>query len=229
MNTRVLVVDDDEKLNSLLTEYLTRFGFHVTAVNHPVRGLQEIKQHPPDVIILDVMLPGMDGFELCREIRKFSSLPIIMLTARGEVTDRIVGLELGADDYMPKPFEPRELVARIQSVLRRGMEKTPAEVLRCDGLTADCTRRTVTLDGQPVELTTMEFELLALFMHRPGLVFSRERLMDELQREEWEIYDRSVDVLVSRLRRKLQDNPKHPRFIKAVWGSGYKFIGTDHD
>jgi DNA-binding response OmpR family regulator len=229
VNTRILVVDDDEKLNGLLKEYLADFGFQVITATHPVVAKKEMQTHPPDLIILDVMLPGMDGFELCRNIRKTSAVPIIMLTARGDVTDRVVGLELGADDYLPKPFEPRELVARIQSVLRRGSGKMPRQILQCGELLVDCGRQSVRVKDQPLELTALEFDLLALFMRHPGQVLSRERIMDKLRGQDWEVYDRSVDVLVSRLRRKLGDPAKKPKFIKAVWGSGYKFIGVQSE
>ena len=226
MSTRILVVDDDEKLNALLKEYLSGFGFQVTAVTHPDRAQKEMQLHPPALIILDVMLPGMDGFEFCRNVRKASAVPVIMLTARGDVTDRVVGLELGADDYLPKPFEPRELVARIQSVLRRGSGKMPREILQSGELLVDCGRQSVRVEDRPIELTALEFDLLVLFLRHPGQVLSRELIMDKLRGQDWEVYDRSVDVLVSRLRRKLGDQAKQPKFIKAVWGSGYKFIGA---
>ncbi len=226
MSTHILVVDDDEKLNELLKEYLSGFGFQVAAMTHPVRAQKEMQLHPPDLIILDVMLPGMDGFEFCRSIRKTSAVPVIMLTARGDVTDRVVGLELGADDYLPKPFEPRELVARIQSVLRRGAGKMPREILQSGELLVDCRQQVVSMKGQSIELTVLEFDLLVLFLRHPGQVLTRERIMNKLRGQDWDVYDRSVDVLVSRLRRKLGDQAKQPKFIKAVWGSGYKFIGV---
>jgi len=225
MSTRILVVDDDDKLNGLLKEYLAGFGFQVTAVTHPARAQKEMKLHPPDLIILDVMLPGMDGFEFCRNIRRTSAVPVIMLTARGDVTDRVVGLELGADDYLPKPFEPRELVARIQSVLRRGAAKNSREILHSGELLVDCGKQSIRMKDRSIELTALEFDLLVLFLHNPGQVLTREQIMDKLRGQDWEVYDRSVDVLVSRLRRKLGDPAKQPKFIKAVWGSGYKFIG----
>lgn len=221
---KLLVIDDDVKLNALLNDYLGKFGFTVDTVTHPARGLKKIKHTPPDLVILDVMLPGMDGFETCKEIRKSTSVPIIMLTARGEVTDRIVGLELGADDYLPKPFEPRELVARIQSVLRRGNIPVQSGSIVVGPLSVNLDNHSATIGGRPVEMTTMEFKLLTLFLQNPGRVLSREQIMDALSGMDWEAYDRSIDVLVSRLRQKLGDNPKNPRFIATVWGSGYKFI-----
>ncbi|MCG2820780.1 MAG: response regulator transcription factor, partial [Candidatus Atribacteria bacterium] len=162
MNKTILIIDDDKKLNNLLSDYLSKFGFKVTTVTHPDEGLKILKREQPDIIILDIMLPKMDGFEVCKEIRKEYSVPIIMLTARGEVTDRIVGLELGADDYLPKPFEPRELVARIQSVLRRGSEDLKSGIIKFGRLVVDIEKHSVLLDGENVDLTTMEFEILSL-------------------------------------------------------------------
>ncbi|KAA3617523.1 MAG: DNA-binding response regulator [Calditrichaeota bacterium] len=229
MNKKILVIDDDQKLNKLLKGYLAKFGFEVDTVDHPHAGLAKIKQEPPDLIILDVMLPDMEGFEVCKEIRKNSSTPIIMLTARGEVTDRIVGLELGADDYLPKPFEPRELVARMQTVLRRGETQALPEIKRFGSLTVDFRKHSATIDGNPIELTTAEFEILSLFVNNPWKLLNRDNLLDHLRGIEWDVFSRSVDVLVSRLRQKLNDDPKNPRFIKTVWGSGYKFIGEENE
>lgn len=227
MNKTILIIDDDKKLNNLLSDYLSKFGFKVTTVTHPDEGLKILKREQPDIIILDIMLPKMDGFEVCKEIRKEYSVPIIMLTARGEVTDRIVGLELGADDYLPKPFEPRELVARIQSVLRRGSEDLKSGIIKFGRLVVDIEKHSVLLDGENVDLTTMEFEILSLFIRNPGKVFTRDHLMDRIRGIEWEAFDRSIDVLISRLRQKLNEHPKKPSFIKTIWGTGYKFIGEE--
>lgn len=227
MNKTILIIDDDKKLNNLLSDYFSKFGFKVTAVTHPDEGLKILKRELPDIIILDIMLPKMDGFEVCKEIRKEYSVPIIMLTARGEVTDRIVGLELGADDYLPKPFEPRELVARIQSVLRRSSEDLKSGIIKFGRLVVDIEKHSVLLDGENVDLTTMEFEILSLFIRNPGKVFTRDHLMDRIRGIEWEAFDRSIDVLISRLRQKLNDHPKKPSFIKTIWGTGYKFIGEE--
>lgn len=227
MNKRILIIDDDKKLNDLLSDYLFKFGFKVSTAIHPDDGLKMLKRELPDIIILDIMLPDMNGFEVCKKIRRNHSIPIIMLTARGEVTDRIVGLELGADDYLPKPFEPRELVARIQSVLRRSLKNLKLDILRFEKLVIDFRKRTVLHDGKNVDLTTMEFELLSLFVRNPGRVFTRDRIMDSIRGIEWEAFDRSVDVLISRLRQKLNDDPKRPSFLKTIWGTGYKFIGEE--
>jgi DNA-binding response OmpR family regulator len=209
----------------LLTEYLGRFAFRVRTAAHPDAGLRLLKSEPPDIVILDVMLPDMDGFAVCRRIRESSRVPIIMLTARGEVMDRIVGLELGADDYLPKPFEPRELVARIQAVLRRGKPSEDDEVLRVGALELNWTTRSARLSGKELVLTTAELELLGLLVRNRGRVLSRDRILDEIKGLDWESYDRSIDVLVSRLRQKLGDDAKRPAFIRTVRGTGYSFIG----
>jgi DNA-binding response OmpR family regulator len=181
----------------------------------------------PDLIILDIMLPDMDGFEVCKQIRRDYSVPIIMLTARGEVTDRIVGLELGADDYLPKPFEPRELLARIQSILRRTRAETKVEIKRFAQITVDFKKHLVLLNDKPLDLTATEFEILKLFLRHPGRVLNRNQILDSLWDIDGDVFNRSVDVLISRLRQKLGDDPKNPRFIKTIWGSGYMFIGEE--
>jgi len=225
MDKNIALIDDDQKLNSLLQAYLSKFGYSVAAFTHPKDGLYHLEKHPPNLIILDVMLPDMDGFEVCRQIRRRCQTPIIMLTARGEVTDRIVGLEIGADDYIPKPFEPRELVARIQSVLRRGHNPEPHKILSFGSLRIDLQKHALWLNNKAVDLTGGEFKILKLLVSHPGRVLSRDEIVDQLRGLEWDVFDRSADVLISRLRRKLQDDPKHPRFIKTVWGGGYLFMG----
>jgi len=230
---KILIIDDDEKLCQLLTQYLERYDMEVHVAHLPSRGFEQLRRIKPDLLILDVMLPEKDGFEICREIRAKSSvygqLPILMLTAHGEVTDRIVGLELGADDYLPKPFEPRELVARIHNILRRTSDEGTIgkEIKPVDGLEIDVTRREAKLDGELLELTTMEYELLLLFMQSPNKTFTRDELMNRLRGIDAELFSRAVDTLVSRLRHKLKDTSKTPRFIKTVWGRGYTFVGSD--
>ncbi|OGA71361.1 MAG: DNA-binding response regulator [Betaproteobacteria bacterium RIFCSPLOWO2_12_FULL_65_14] len=226
---RVLLIDDDEKLNALLVEYLGRFNFAVRAVVHPDDGLQALRVDPPDIVILDVMLPDMDGFAVCRKVRESSRVPIIMLTARGEVADRIVGLELGADDYVPKPFEPRELIARMQAVLRRGSGVVAEERVCVGPLEVSWTTSSARLNGQLLSLTPAEFELLGMFVRNRGRVLSRDRIMDETHGIDWEAYDRSIDVLVSRLRQKLGDDPRQPAFIRTMRGIGYRFIGGSNE
>lgn len=224
MKKKILVIDDDEKLNRLLRNYLAKFDFEVISRTRPGDGLRALRHERPDLVILDIMLPDMDGFELCKMIRKDYNLPIIMLTARGEVTDRIVGLELGADDYLPKPFEPRELVARIHTILRRSRTDSSQEWKHFGELTIHFAQHRVTLADQPVELTSAEFEILKMFCQHPNITFSRSQILDHLWEIEWDIDNRSVDVLISRLRQKLGDDPKNPRYIKTIWGSGYMFV-----
>jgi DNA-binding response OmpR family regulator len=227
MRGRVLVIDDDRKLCGLLSTYLTSSGFEVATAANADEGLRQLKTQPPDLVVLDVMLPGMDGFEACRAIRRSSSVPIIMLTARGDVTDRVVGLELGADDYMAKPFEPRELVARIQAILRRG--RSTEDVWTFGSLRVDPQRRSAYMNDAPVPLTTAEFDLLELLIRSRGRVLSRGNILDEVKGETWDAFDRSIDVLVSRLRQKLEDDPRQPRFVRTVRGSGYAFVGVPDD
>jgi len=226
--TKILLIDDDVKLGELLTAYFDRFELDLTVATDPENGLKVLDNLTPDLVILDVMLPGQDGFDVCRTIRKSSSVPIIMLTARGEVTDRIVGLEIGADDYMPKPFEPRELVARIQNVLRRSGD-APASTteIKFDDLEINLERRVVNLAGSQLELTTMEYQLLILFAQNPGKNFTRDEILNELRGIDAQLFSRSVDILVSRLRQKLGDTGKDQRFVKTVWGTGYVFVGGD--
>jgi DNA-binding response OmpR family regulator len=212
----------------LLQAYFNRFDLELVSATTPEQGLELLEAEAPALVILDVMLPGQDGFEVCRSIRKTSDVPIIMLTARGEVTDRIVGLEIGADDYMPKPFEPRELVARIQNVLRRAVASKPqSKELQFEGLLLDRERRSVELDGKLLELTTMEYQLLDLFANNPGRTYTRDEILNELRGIDAQLFSRSVDILVSRLRQKLGDTLKQTRFIKTVWGTGYAFIGQE--
>jgi DNA-binding response OmpR family regulator len=225
-NYRILIIDDDVNLNSLLTEYLQSFGHKLVSETTAAAGRKHLRRELPDLLILDVMLPDTDGLTLCREFSAEYDLPIIMLTARGEVADRVMGLEFGADDYLPKPFEPRELVARIQSVIRRARDRIQSEVLVCDGLRLETETRRVELDGNDVELTTMEFELLKGLMESRGRVMSRDRLIERLRGIESDIYDRSIDMLISRLREKLGDEPRQPRFIRTVRMGGYQFVGA---
>jgi two-component system phosphate regulon response regulator OmpR len=225
---KILIIDDDEELNELLSDFLSKNNFEVFTATHPTIGLEYFTQHQPHLIVLDIMLPEKTGFDLCKEIRETSKVPIIILSARGTLDDRLAGLDLGADDYMPKPYEPRELLARIQSVLRRteiyrlGPE---SKILRSNDLLIDMNKASVTLAGNPLELTTMEFELLCLLMQNPGITLSREQVVDKLRGIEWDSIDRTIDVLISRLRSKLKDDVKNPKFLKTIWGSGYRFVG----
>ena len=216
----ILLIDDDEHLGPPLAQYFQRFGLALEQALTPGDGLARLRRGGIDAAILDVMLPEMDGFELCRAIRQGSDLPILMLTARGELTDRVVGLELGADDYLPKPFEPRELVARVQAILRR---RAAAPVmaadapLRFDGLVLDAATRSVQRLGQPVELTSTEFDLLHLLARAPGRVWSRDDILAALRGHEADLYTRAVDIVVSRLRKKLEPLDA----IKTLRNAGY--------
>lgn len=223
----ILVIDDDEKLNRLLKRFLREYGFDVFSAVNAKEGLKKNRTVLPDLIILDIMLPGMTGFDVCKKIRESSTVPIIMLTARGNVMDKVVGLELGADDYLPKPFEPRELVARMQAVLRRAQQGLVGR-RRCFGrLTIDGYRRQVWLDDREVELTTSEFAALDLLVRHAGKVLDRDEIMQTLRGIDSECFNRVVDITMSRLRQKLGDDPKHPQFIKTVWGTGYTFMAKE--
>jgi len=223
---RLLMIDDDAALNELLVEYFDRFGHKLATAVTAADGRRLLRQDDPDLLILDVMLPDADGMELCRTIRAESDVPIVMLTARGDLPDRVLGLELGADDYIPKPFEPRELVARVETLMRRSRE-TPARRLTAGGnLILETETRRVTLAGAEIELTSMEFELLRILMESRGRVLSREMLLRKLRGIDADIYDRSVDMLISRLRKKLADDSRSPRFIKTIWRTGYQFVGS---
>ena len=225
--TKVLIIDDDRKHSELLQTYFKRFGINLVCALDAEEGFRKLHREDPDLILLDVMLPGKDGFEICREIRKDSSIPIIMLTARGDVIDRVSGLELGADDYIGKPFEPRELVARVQATLRRSENAGPSQSkLEFEGLTIDTDTRTVLVDGKPADLTSMEFELLLILARRHGRKMSRDDILSELRGIDAAILTRSVDIMISRLRGKLNDSVKPPRFIQTIWGRGYSFIGV---
>jgi OmpR family response regulator RpaB len=223
---RILLIDDDEQLGPPLATYFRRFELQLVHATRPSAGLDLLQTGGFDAAILDVMLPEMNGFELCRSIRKNNDIPIVMLTARGDVMDRVVGLELGADDYLPKPFEPRELVARLQTVLRRRKTAAPPSAplphtsdteLRFEGLTIDPVRRSVTRLGAEVDLTGTEYELLLLLAREPGKVFNRDDILNQLRGHEAELYTRAVDIVVSRLRKKLEPLEG----IKTLRNAGY--------
>jgi len=227
MGARILIVDDDQRLTEMLAEYLRARGFDVVCRADARAGMEALQagNQPVDAMILDVMLPDMDGFEVCRQVRARSDLPILMLTARGDATDRVVGLEIGADDYLPKPFDPRELLARLGAILRRARPAARAvdagAPLRVGRLAIDRQRREVRVDGQLRELTGRQFDLLLLLAERAGRVQSREQIMEALGGEGWDSVDRSVDVHVSRIRNAIEDDPKRPRFVRTMRGAGY--------
>lgn len=224
---KVLIIDDDKKHSELLKAYFERYGIKLTCAFNAEEGFKKLARTEPDLLLLDVMLPGMSGFDICREVRKKSNIPIIMLTARGDVIDRVSGLELGADDYVGKPFEPRELVARVQALLRRAEQVgSVMGTLLFDGLTINTETRSVLVDDTVVELTSMEYELLLILARRQGRKLSRDEILSELRGIDAALLTRSVDIMVSRLRQKLSDSGKPPRFIQTIWGRGYSFVGV---
>lgn len=222
---RILLIDDDEKLTDLLQDYLHKYNYNVTSFNNPTDALLHLKNNIYDMIVLDIMLPGMDGFETLKEIRKINDVPVVMLTARGETTDKIVGLELGADDYMAKPFEPRELVARFQSVFRRVDGKLSAdETISFTNLSINPSNRKVVLYEKEIEFTSSEFDLLLIFAKNNGKVLSRDYLLQKIKGMSWQYSDRSIDVMVSRVRNKLKQ--KNNQLIKTVQSVGYIFYAA---
>jgi DNA-binding response OmpR family regulator len=223
---RVLIIDDDLRLSAMVRDYLQAGGFQVSVAGDLARGRALLQRDGFDALVLDLMLPDGDGLDLTREVRadaRLRSLPLLMLTARGEPMDRIVGLELGADDYLPKPFEPRELLARLRALLRRAVPATEDQTLRFGRLEVDPGARQVRIDGEPRELTSYQFDILMVLAQSPGRVLSRDQIMDALKGHPMEAFDRSIDVHVSRIRSVLEDDPKTPRRILTVRGAGYVF------
>ena len=219
---RVLVVDDDAKTVELVKLYLKRDGYRVLTAYDGIEALRLAREGHPDLIVLDLMLPGINGLEICRTLRAESDVPVILLTAKTTDQDKLVGLDLGADDYMTKPFSPRELAARVRAVLRRlPGERGPAEIKHGE-LTVNFLKHEGFLTGKPLNLTTVEFKLLAALIKEPGRVFSRAQLIENALGHDFEGFDRTIDVHVLNLRRKLEPDPGHPRYIKTVYGAGYK-------
>ena len=223
MAQRILLIEDDPRLAEMVSEYLGQAGFRVTHAADGRSGLALHARDPFDALVLDLMLPDMDGLQVCRELRARSATPVLMLTARGDATDRIVGLEMGADDYLPKPFEPRELLARLRAILRRGAPDTAPQVLRFGRMDIDAGARAVRVDGTEKALTSYQFELVCALAQNAGRVLSRETLMDLVKGAPLEAFDRSIDVHISRIRAAIEDDPKKPRRIVTVRGAGYVF------
>jgi len=220
---RILLIEDDKRLAGMVKSYLGQFGFSVTAAHSGGDGISLYRRESFDAIILDLMLPDMDGLEVCRQIRADRQARILMLTARGDAMDRIIGLEIGADDYLAKPFEPRELLARLRSILRRARDNDKPEVLRFGRLEIDVGSREVRLGGKPRTLTSYQFALMLSLAQHAGRVMSREALMDLVKNERFEAFDRSIDVHISRIRAAIEDDPKNPRRVITVRGAGYVF------
>lgn len=218
------MVDDEPKIIQLTQDYLENAGFSVISAGDGERALAVIQIEKPDLVVLDLGLPGMDGLDVCRSIRKTSNLPIIMLTARDEETDKLVGLELGADDYITKPFSPKELVARVRSVLRRSeLVQEGREVIRVGDVTLDLPRMQVTVSGEEIELTATEFQLLQALASQPGRIFTRSQLLNAVHGVAIESYERAIDAHIKNIRRKLEPFPHEPRYIQTVYGVGYRF------
>jgi len=222
--SKVLVVDDDPGIVKVVRAYLEQEGFQVLVAYDGKKAMQIARNDKPDLVVLDLMLPEMDGWDVCRALRKESDVPIIMLTARVEESDKLIGLELGADDYVTKPFSPRELVARVRSVLRRiqGAPPKPERISRGE-ITVDVSRHAVTVRGEPVDLTPTEFDLLAVLMQDAGRSFTRSQLLEQVQGYAYEGYERTIDVHIKNLRQKIETDPRNPQHIKTVYGLGYRF------
>ena len=225
MNELILVVDDEQKIVKIARDYLEKNGYRVQSAGDGISALATARHEKPDLIILDLMLPGMDGLDVCRTLRRESDVPIIMLTARTEETDRLIGLEIGADDYISKPFSPRELVARVRSLLRRAKGTvTQSGVIRAGDLMIDEAGYRATREGKPLDLTRLEFIILSTLAQRPGQTFTRAQLLDRLFGVAYAGIDRSIDAHIKNLRRKLDDDPQNPHYIITVYGVGYKFM-----
>ena len=223
MTARILIVEDDRDIAELVARNLEAAGFETATVHAGDRALGAVRESAPALVVLDVMLPGLDGLEITRRIRERSDVPILLLTAMRSEADKILGFELGADDYLTKPFSPRELLARVRALLRRSGAASPREVIEVGELRVDSARRRIELRGELVETTSLEFDLLHFLASRPGRVFTRDALMQQVWGEDRVVDARSIDSLVSRLRRKLETDARHPRYVQTVWGSGYRF------
>ena len=228
MPQRILIIDDDQRLCSMLEQYLSQGGYDVVSRHTASEGVAEHRRTSPDAIILDLMLPDANGLDVCTQLRETSGVPIIMLTARGEATDRVVGLELGADDYLPKPFDPRELLARLRTVLRRGSAAVNP-TLRFGRLEIDREARQVRLDGQTKTLTSYQFDILLALAERAGRVVSRNQLLDAVAGRAMDAFDRTIDVHISNIRAAIEDNPKQPKRILTLRGVGYLFTRVQDD
>jgi len=223
---KILVVDDEPKIVRLARDYLEHAGFAVVAAYDGQMAMAAARSENPDLIVLDLGLPSLDGLDVTRALRRVSNVPIIMLTARSEESDKLVGLELGADDYITKPFSPKELVARVRTVLRRvEMAEPGAQIIRAAGLALDVPRMQARLDGQEIELTSTEFQLLSVLAAQPGRVFTRAQLLEAVHGVAFESYERAIDAHIKNIRRKIEPNPRQPRYILMVYGVGYKFAG----
>ena len=222
---RALLIDDDVKLGRLLKDFLKKSKIHLFTISNPTESLSSIEEYQPDIIILDVMMPKMNGFEVCKTIRNIHSIPIIMLSARGDSEDKIKGLDLGADDYIGKPFQPRELLARMHSLLRRVSDEKKSSIE--GSFEVDELHREIKMKGELLPLTNKEYELLSLLVFNPGVIYTRDDLLKEIKGVEAKLFSRSIDILISRLRNKIENNTDSPEYIKTIWGKGYIFTNSD--
>ena len=236
MDKKILIVDDDKKLRTLLTEYLEGYQYQVITRPDGLAAMDTISEKQPDMVILDIMMPERNGLDILKDIRLVSKVPIIMLTAKGEDTDRIVGLELGADDYIPKPFNPRELLARMKAIRRRTVKEIRSEaekqkdlIIEAGGLILNRAKHTLIVDHHELELSSTEFKILEILMKHPNTVLSRDKLMSLAKGKDFMAFDRSIDVHISKLRSKLEPKPRSPKRIKTIWGTGYMFIGEEDE
>jgi DNA-binding response OmpR family regulator len=227
MKTRILIVEDDRNIATVVAKNLEAAGYSCETVHDGSEVLEVFERLEPELIVLDIMLPGIDGLELTRRIRRESNVPILVLTARATESDKVLGLEIGADDYLTKPFGTQELVARVRALLRRTTQLAEAEILERGELTVDPQRREVRKANELIEITSLEFDLLYFLASHPGRVYSRDSLMSRVWGEDRVVDARSIDSLISRLRRKLEQDPAHPRYVQTVWGAGYRFAETD--
>ncbi|MCK4740701.1 MAG: response regulator transcription factor [Anaerolineales bacterium] len=224
MSPKILIVEDEIELVKVIRDYLEKAGFRVDSVGNGSAAVSAFQHNQPDLVLLDLNLPGMDGLDVAREIRRINDVPIIMVTARVEETDRLIGLELGADDYITKPFSPREVVARVRAVLRRTQKPvTMPEIIESGDVVIDLLRHTLNVAGQSIDLTPTEFDLLVVMASQPGRAFSRMQLLESTQGETYEGYERTVDAHIKNLRAKIEVDPKKPQFIETVFGVGYRF------
>ncbi len=230
MQKKILFIDDEQEILTQMSDLLTRHDFQVFTAMNASEAHQMVASHSPDLILLDLQLPGKSGLDLTRELHAITKVPIMIVSASGQLVDKVLALEFGADDYIQKPFEFKELLARVRALFRRydqtsTSEDHSSEILRSQGLVLDLTKSNAELNGAALDLTNMEFEILSLLMKNPGVTFSREQLVEKIRGMEWDSVDRTVDVIVSRIRTKLQEDAKHPKYLKTIWGSGYRFVG----
>jgi DNA-binding response OmpR family regulator len=232
MDKKILIIEDEKKLNKLISDYLSSVGFKTISAYDGLSGIRLMEKHWPDLIVLDIMLPAVDGIDITRRIREYSDIPIIIVTAKTAESDKLIGLETGADDYMTKPFSMKELAARIRAVLRRGESRNSQKneiIIKDQDIVMDTEKRTVSRDGKNIELTSVQFEILKKMMLQPGRVFTRMELLNTFQSEAFEGYERTIDVHIKNIRKALERNPSKPEYVQTVWGVGYKMVDKNQE